>query len=101
MTPRRLLRTAAFAAAAGLVAVACGGSDSAVDTAAGPAATEAPAATSADEATGADTAGTDGSESSSTAPELLQFSAPLVGGGELDAAALADKPTAFWFWSPT
>lgn len=36
-----------------------------------------------------------------TAPPLLQFTAPLVGGGEIDAAALADRTTVFWFWAPT
>ena len=35
------------------------------------------------------------------APSALQFSAPLVGGGELDATSLAGKPTVFWFWAPT
>lgn len=35
------------------------------------------------------------------APEILQFSNALVGGGELDAAELANTPTAFWFWAPT
>jgi hypothetical protein len=35
------------------------------------------------------------------APASLQFTAPLVGGGELDAATLAGKPTLFWFWAPT
>jgi hypothetical protein len=35
------------------------------------------------------------------APAALQFSAPLVGGGELDASTLAGKPTVFWFWAPT
>ncbi len=34
-------------------------------------------------------------------PAALQFSAPLVGGGELDASSLAGKPTVFWFWAPT
>lgn len=34
-------------------------------------------------------------------PEALQFTAPLVGGGTFDGAALADKPTVFWFWAPT
>jgi hypothetical protein len=34
-------------------------------------------------------------------PEALQFVAPAVGGGEIDAAALAGKPTIFWFWAPT
>ena len=36
-----------------------------------------------------------------TVPAALQFRAPLVGGGEMDAATLADKPTVFWFWAPT
>ena len=35
------------------------------------------------------------------APSVLQFSAPLVGGGDLDATTLAGKPTVFWFWAPT
>ena len=36
------------------------------------------------------------------APEALQFTAPLVGGGEIDlAAGFDDKPTVFWFWAPT
>lgn len=35
------------------------------------------------------------------APEALQFTAPLVGGGEIDLAAGFDnKPTVFWFWAP-
>jgi hypothetical protein len=38
----------------------------------------------------------------SPAPEALQFTAPLVGGGEIDlAAGFDDKPTVFWFWAPT
>ncbi|MGK0277238.1 MAG: hypothetical protein ACI9N0_003639, partial [Ilumatobacter sp.] len=59
-----------------------------------PAATE-PAAT---EPAAADTAPADDVV---VAPAALQFSAPLVGGGEIDAAALAGKPTLFWFWAPT
>lgn len=34
------------------------------------------------------------------APEALQFTAPLVGGGTFDGAAVAGKPVAFWFWAP-
>ncbi|MEM1334627.1 MAG: hypothetical protein AAGG08_14335, partial [Actinomycetota bacterium] len=34
-------------------------------------------------------------------PAILEFSAPLVGGGDFDAAATAGTPTAFWFWAPT
>ena len=36
-----------------------------------------------------------------TVPEALQFTAPLVGGGEFDGAAVAGTPTLFWFWAPT
>ena len=34
-------------------------------------------------------------------PELLQFTAPLVGGGEFSGADRAGQATAFWFWAPT
>jgi hypothetical protein len=34
-------------------------------------------------------------------PELLDFAAPLVGGGEFRGAQAAGKPVAFWFWAPT
>lgn len=33
-------------------------------------------------------------------PEALRFSAPLIGGGEIDMAALAGRPVLLWFWSP-
>ena len=34
------------------------------------------------------------------APEILQFSSPVVGGGELDLAAFGDRPVLLWFWAP-
>lgn len=34
-------------------------------------------------------------------PELLRFSAPLVGGGKFAGADYAGRATAFWFWAPT
>ena len=34
-------------------------------------------------------------------PAALQFSAPAVGGGEVDAAEFSGTPTLFWFWAPT
>ena len=34
-------------------------------------------------------------------PELLQFTAPLVGGGDFNGAERAGSATAFWFWAPT
>jgi hypothetical protein len=33
-------------------------------------------------------------------PEILRFAAPVVGGGELDAASFAGAPVALWFWAP-
>ena len=88
----RIPRTATAAVVLGLTVAACGGGDAADESSAplepvATAATTAPA-TAADADAGA-------------VPALLQFSAPLVGGGSLDAATLANKPTAFWFWSPT
>ncbi len=99
MTSRRILRTATFVLAAGVAAVACGGSETADDGASSsPAATEtadAPVADDTGDATDADAA------PAGDAPEILRFTSPLVGGGEIDAASLAGTPTAFWFWSPT
>ena len=46
-------------------------------------------------------AGTATGETAAVVPEALQFTAPLVGGGEFSGAAVADKPTLFWFWAPT
>lgn len=103
ITSRRLAVLAAFGLAA------CGAGD------ASPTAGEVPVAPATD-ATPTDdvtvqadgeTAATDpapsanGESGSATIPAALRFSAPLVGGGQLDAGDLADKPTVFWFWSPT
>jgi hypothetical protein len=89
MTSRRYVRTAAFVVAAGFAVVACGSTAAEDSTAA---ATVAPAAT-----VGSD----DSPAPTGDGPEILQFTSPLVGGGELDAAELSGTPTAFWFWSPT
>ena len=32
---------------------------------------------------------------------VLQFSAPLAGGGEFVGTSLAGRPAVFWFWAPT
>lgn len=91
-----------------LLIAACGGgsaNDGAAATSAPAAesspATDAAAAPSTD-VPAADTApAADVADDGVTAPASLQFTAPLVGGGELDAATLAGKPTLFWFWAPT
>jgi thiol-disulfide isomerase/thioredoxin len=33
-------------------------------------------------------------------PEILAFTAPAVGGGEVDGADVAGHPVALWFWAP-
>lgn len=37
---------------------------------------------------------------SQAVPQILDFSAPLVGGGTLEGSDLAGAPVAFWFWAP-
>jgi hypothetical protein len=106
-----------------LVLAACGSDDSGTGTEAG--VTEAPAAETAPGAapevteaadgaaptdTGSATEATTAPSSAATTPgteaapvevpEALQFSASLVGGGELDLATLAGRPVLLWFWAP-
>jgi hypothetical protein len=119
---RRSHRAAALAASLGFVLAACGG-DAEPDTAVQPApATAAPATagqatapsggavTSAPAAPGTTAAAPEPAPSSAggaattaapaEAPEALRFTAPLVGGGTIDAASLAGTPVLFWFWAP-
>jgi len=35
------------------------------------------------------------------APEVLQFTAPLLGGGTLGFTQFAGRTVAMWFWAPT
>lgn len=114
-------RAVAVAISLGIVLVACG--DAEPDTAAQPAATTAAvatanpatapvdgAATTAPAAPGSTAAmpapaPTSAGGSATTAapveaPEALRFTAPLVGGGTIDAATLAGPPVLFWFWAP-
>jgi hypothetical protein len=79
--PPSRLPFAVLAAAAALVA-GCGGG-AGEQTSPRPTATPSPA-----------TAG------SASVPDVLGFTAPLVGGGELDASTLAGETAVFWFWSP-
>jgi hypothetical protein len=93
-------RLVTFVASAGVALLAaCGGSGtpSATQPAPGEAATASSAAppSSDVESTSAEVA------NPAAVPELLDFSAPLVGGGEFDARTLAGKSAAFWFWAPT
>jgi hypothetical protein len=96
-------RLLAAIAAGGLLLAACGGG-SATDSAASPdvTAAAAPAAPGDQGSESVDDAvPTDAGATADATPAALQFTAPLVGGGELDASTLAGKPTVFWFWAPT
>jgi len=44
--------------------------------------------------------GGDEGASDAPVPEILDFEAPLVGGGTLEGAELAGAPVAVWFWAP-
>jgi len=81
MVPMRLItsvpaRRVLIAAVAAISLVACSGSDGAAPT-------------------------TSASEQHSGVPEALRFTAPILGGGELDGAALANRAVMLWFWAPT
>jgi hypothetical protein len=51
----------------------------------------------------AGTSGADGPPATSASPgvaELLDFTAPVLGGGTLRGADYAGKDVAIWFWAP-
>jgi hypothetical protein len=106
-----------------LLLAACGGSDGGAAPAATATPTTSSAATGATDpdpdgsATGGDTpdAGVGTSDPSpespgtpdptlpgepTAVPPVLDFSAPLVGGGQIEVASLAGTPVLFWFWAP-
>jgi hypothetical protein len=105
---RRLAGLAVAAALLGALAACASDGRSAPDVASQDA-TSSPGApsTGADTSSGTPSATTRPETSADTTapavqvPEALQFSAPLVGGGEFTGADYADKPTVFWFWAPT
>lgn len=87
-----------FPVLAATLLVACGGGENssapaatAESTTVATTATDAPAATAAPEQSAVDPA---------TVPAALQFTAPLVGGGEIEMGALAGRPVLLWFWAP-
>lgn len=76
---------AAFALA--LAGAACGGAPATGEGATPPSSASAP--------TGTVTMGP-----AAAVPDVLDFEAPLLGGGTLRGADLAGKDVAFWFWAP-
>jgi len=79
-----------------LLVAACGGTTQKSNEAAA----EATTANSTVASTAGSTAATSPGATAEV-PALLQFTAPLVGGGEFAGAAYAGRATAFWFWAPT
>jgi len=101
-------RALALAVASVVSLAACGtdgdgavGSPSAATAADGPAETVAAGAESTAVSSTPGGSATSASLPTAAAPEALQFSAPLVGGGELDLRSLAGTTVALWFWAPT
>ncbi|MFD0776693.1 redoxin domain-containing protein, partial [Streptomonospora algeriensis] len=45
-------------------------------------------------------ADTEQSAGGQTPPDALDFTAPALGGGEIDGAALHGEPVVLWFWAP-
>ncbi len=91
-----------------LAVAACGGGtapagapDPASSAADPPAATAAPTPTDAAAPADPQPDAAPDAGAAAIVPAALQFAAPLVGGGELDLATLAGKPTLLWFWAPT
>lgn len=77
--------------------VACGGGDDDATPATEAPATAAPATDAAPAGTApAGDSGTD----AATVPAALDFTAPLVGGGEIEMGSLAGRPVLLWFWAP-
>ncbi len=103
----RRRRFAVLGAACALTLVACGsgsGDDATPVEPTEPPATEAPAGDVAEPTEPAPEPTEPAPEPTvapAEAPPILQFNAPLVGGGEIDAATTAGSPTVFWFWAPT
>jgi hypothetical protein len=91
--------------AVGLLAAACA-SDADSASTPPPSVSQPGQPTTSNDSTAADIAATAPDADATTAtsaavPEALQFTAPLVGGGEFVGADYAGKPTVFWFWAPT
>lgn len=84
-------RTAVALAAFALVAAACGGE---------PAATIDAVGSAAPPSGGGSTQTQTGTPSPAAIPEILEFEAPLLGGGTLRGVDYAGKDVAFWFWAP-
>jgi len=102
------------------ILLACGGASSSAPAATGsgddttantsgpdatdPPAATAPPATAAGAAPAPTDAPTDAADDDAgvvvEVPDALRFTAPLVGGGEIELGTLAGRPVLLWFWAP-
>ncbi|HVF33229.1 MAG TPA: hypothetical protein VM933_09350 [Acidimicrobiales bacterium] len=73
-----------------LVVAGCGGGPADVAT---PSTSESAASSAADAPAASAT-------SEAPAADLLSFTAPAIGGGEVDVASFRGRPTLLWFWAP-
>jgi hypothetical protein len=87
MYDRRMARSAPLALLAGLLLVGAACSDGGSSDGGGVPSTGGQAAPATSPSVGV--------------PDIVNFTAPAVGGGEVDVAALAARPLAIWFWAPT
>ena len=71
-----------------------------VEDAGAPAADAPTATTVAPPATAAAGDSTDAAEAPVAVPAALNFTAPLVGGGEIEMGQFAGRPVLLWFWAP-
>lgn len=102
-------RLAALVAGA-LVLAACGGGDdtpdaatsdaAASDAATGDAIADEPVESTTPPTATAPAATTGATEGGAPVPAALDFSAPLVGGGEIEMGEYAGRPVLLWFWAP-
>lgn len=91
-----VLRRLAPVLAAAVLVTACGsGSDEAASTTS----TTTPQTAPSSPAPGGDGSGVVTADPLD-APEALQFSSPLVGGGDIELTTLAGRPVLLWFWAP-
>lgn len=102
MTLRRRSAGLVAGLALALVASACasGSSETAAPASPGERISSPPPSSQGPAIDGPDGGGTDDPAEPGIVPEILDFEAPLVGGGTLNGAELAGAPVALWFWAP-
>jgi hypothetical protein len=61
---------------------------------------DAPATTVGSQADPTAPAASAADEAPALVPEALQFTAPLLGGGDIELTTLAGRPVLLWFWAP-